>query len=281
MNDNYKYRFGQTRYDLTSRTFVMGILNVTPDSFYDGGKYTDVNKAVAYAKKMQENGADFIDVGGQSSRPGSEEISVEEELRRVIPVLKKLKDKITVPISIDTYRSGVAEEALSNGALIVNDISAFNMDAEMPKVISKHKASCILMHMKGTPKNMQDKPVYEDILAEVLLYFEKAIWKANVEGIDQVIIDPGIGFGKTTEHNLSLIKNMYELKKLDCPVMIGVSRKSFIGKISDADVNERLSGTIAFGAISILNGVNILRVHDVKEAVLMAKIVDAYKTLDQ
>jgi len=279
MNDNYKYRFGKVVYDLSARTYIMGILNVTPDSFYDGGKFLGIDQAVAHAKKMQEEGADFIDVGGQSSRPGSEEVPLDEEQKRIIPVIKRLRDEIAIPISVDTYRSAVADEALANGASIVNDISAFDFDEEMPKVIAKYKASCIMMHMKGKPSDMQVNPVYNNILAEVLAYFEKAIWKANVEGVEQIIIDPGIGFGKTTEHNLTLIQNIKELKKLDCPVMIGVSRKSLIGKITGAEAEERLSGTIALNTISILNGVDILRVHDVQEAVRMAKIVDAYRKL--
>lgn len=279
MFDSYNYRFGDITYDLGSRTFIMGILNVTPDSFSDGGKYARFEDAVAHAKKMVEEGADFIDVGGMSSRPGSGEIPVEEELTRVIPVIKALKKEIDVPVSIDTYRSRVADEALSSGAHIVNDISAFNFDSEMPQTVASHKASCILMHIKGTPDNMQADPVYDDLVGEVLLYFENAVWKANVAGIDQLIIDPGIGFGKTVEHNLKLIKRMYELKKLDCPVMVGVSRKSLIGKITGAAVDRRISGTIALNTISILNGVNILRVHDVVEAVQMAKIIDAYKKL--
>lgn len=279
MNDNYKYRFGKEVYDLNSKTFVMGILNVTPDSFFDGGRYQDPEQAVLRAKQMQDEGADFIDVGGMSTRPGSKEIPVEEELNRVIPVIKKIKDEVRIPVSIDTYRSAVADEALKNGACIVNDISAFNIDDEMPKVLAKHKASCILMHMKGKPFDMQKKPVYEDLLAEILLYFEKAIWKANVENVEQVIIDPGIGFGKTIEHNLLLIKNIFELKKLDCPVMVGVSRKSFIGKLSNTEPEDRLAGSISMNTISILNGVNILRVHDVKDTVNMVKIVDTYKQM--
>lgn len=279
MNDNYKYRFGKNVFDLNSKTYIMGILNVTPDSFFDGGKYKDPEQAVMRAKQLQDEGADFIDVGGMSTRPGSMEIPAEEELQRVMPVIKGLKNEIKIPISIDTYRSEVADEALENGACIVNDISAFNVDEKMPKIVAKHKASCILMHMKGMPYDMQANPVYEDLMAEELLYFEKAIWKANVEGVEQVIIDPGIGFGKTIEHNLLLVKNISLLKKLDCPVMIGVSRKGFIGKLSDTEPAERLPGTVAVNTISILNGVNILRVHDVKEAVGIAKIVDAYKKL--
>jgi dihydropteroate synthase len=279
MFDSYNYKFGKTTYDLGSRTHIMGILNVTPDSFSDGGKYLAPEDAVLRAKEMEAEGADFIDVGGQSTRPGSEEISIDEELNRVIPVIKALNNEVKIPFSIDTYRSPVADEALANGAKIVNDISAFNFDPAMPEVVAKHNASAIIMHIKGTPKNMQENPEYKDLIAEVLLYFENAVWKANVAGIDQLIIDPGIGFGKTPEHNLRLIRNMFELKKLDCPVMIGVSRKSIIGKVTGAEINERLSGTIALNTISILNGVNIIRVHDVKEAVQSVKLIDKYKKL--
>lgn len=281
MNDNYTYKFGNITHDLNSRTFIMGILNVTPDSFSDGGLYLRPEAAVVRAKQIESEGADFIDIGGQSTRPGAEEISAEEEMKRVIPVLKALAKEIRIPMSIDTYRSEVAEEALKCGALIVNDISALNFDKDMAKVISKYKASAILMHIKGTPRDMQVNPEYHDLIAEVLTYLENGMWKANVEGIDQIIIDPGIGFGKSVEHNLYLIKNMYEFKKLDCPIMLGISRKSLIGKIDGSDINERLSGTIALNTISILNGVNILRVHDVKEAVRAARIVDEYKNLSK
>lgn len=279
MFDSYNYKFGNITYDLGSRTHIMGILNVTPDSFSDGGKYLKPEDAIARAREMETEGADFIDVGGQSTRPGSEEISVEEEMNRVIPVIKALKNEIKIPISIDTYRSEVANEALENGAKIVNDISAFNFDPSMPAIVANHDASAILMHIKGTPKNMQENPEYKDLVSEVLLYLEKAVWKGNVAGVDQLIIDPGIGFGKTPEHNLMLIRNMFELKKLDCPVMIGVSRKSTIGKITGAGIDERLSGTIALNTISILNGVNIIRVHDVKESVQAVKLIDMYKQI--
>ncbi len=279
MFDSYNYKFKKVTYDLGSRTHIMGILNVTPDSFSDGGKYMNVKEAVAHARVMEREGADFIDVGGQSSRPGSEEITAEEELNRVIPVIEALNNEIKIPISVDTYRSQVADAALEKGASIVNDISAFNFDPLMPQVVAAHNATAILMHIKGTPKSMQENPEYSDLIAEILLYFEKAVWKANVAGIDQLIIDPGIGFGKTVEHNLKLIKNMFELKKLDCPVMVGVSRKSVIGKITGAEVNDRLGGTIALNTAAILNNVNILRVHDVKEAVQTAKIMDMYKKI--
>jgi dihydropteroate synthase len=277
MNDDFFFKFGDVKYDLSSRTYVMGILNVTPDSFADGGKYIRLEDAVRHAGQMEAEGADFIDVGGQSTRPGSEEITVEEELNRVLPVIRELRRKLKVPISIDTYRSQVAEEALKEGAIIVNDISAFNFDREIPVVAAKYNATCIAMHIKGTPKSMQENPHYDNLVGEVLLYFENAVWKANVAGVDQLIIDPGIGFGKTVEHNLMLVKNIFEFKKLDCPIMIGVSNKSVIGKITGANVEERLGGTIALNTIAILNGVNILRVHDVKEAARAAKIIDEYR----
>jgi dihydropteroate synthase len=279
MNDNYTYKFGKQIIDLSSRIHVMGILNVTPDSFSDGGKYLKVDDAVEHGRQMAADGADFIDIGGASTRPGADEISIDEELNRVMPVITKLKNEIAIPLSIDTYRSEVADEALNGGAMIVNDISAFNFDENMAAVVAKHKATCILMHIKGTPKNMQENPEYENVVAEILKYFEQAVWKANVNGIDQVIIDPGFGFGKTTDHNLSIIKNLSEFKKLDCPVMIGISRKSTIGTLSGASPDERLEGTIALNTISILNGANLIRVHDVKENVRASKLIDAYRKL--
>jgi dihydropteroate synthase len=257
----------------------MGILNVTPDSFSDGGKFIQTQDAVNHALKMVEDGADFIDIGGQSTRPGADEVSTEEEINRVIPVIKMVCKETNIPVSIDTYRSAVAEEALNNGACIVNDITALNYDADMAKMIGKHKASCILMHMQGTPKNMQSNPQYSNLTQEVLTYLEKAIWKANTEGIDQIIVDPGFGFGKNVEHNLSLIKNLPQFKKLDCPVMLGVSRKSSIGKILKSEIDGRLEGTLALNSIAIINGVNILRVHDITENTRIARIVDEYKSV--
>jgi dihydropteroate synthase len=279
MNDNYKYRFGKVVYDLNAKTYIMGILNVTPDSFSDGGKFIKTENAVAHALKMVQDGADFIDIGGQSSRPGADEVSTEEELNRVIPVIKLFCKESNIPVSIDTCRSAVAEEALNNGACMVNDISALNHDSDMAKVIGKHKASCILMHMKGTPKNMQSDPQYENLTNEILSYLEKSIWKANTEGIDQIIVDPGFGFGKDVSHNLLLIKNLSQFKKLDCPVMMGISRKSTIGKILKTEIDGRLEGTLALNAIAIINGANILRVHDITENIRVARIVDEYKTI--
>jgi dihydropteroate synthase len=281
MNDNYSYHIGKKVYDLSTRTHVMGVLNVTPDSFSDGGKYIKLEDALAHAKRMAAEGADFIDVGGQSTRPGAEEISADEELKRVIPVIKAIVKEVNIPVSVDTYSSLVADEALSAGAVIVNDISGFNFDSNMAATIAKHKATAIAMHIKGTPKDMQVKPEYNDLIQEITQYFENVVWKANVDGINQLIIDPGIGFGKTVEHNLQLLKHLPELKRLDCPIMIGVSRKSMISKIlNNEDVNDRIEGTITLNSVGVLNGAHIIRVHDVKEGVRTARILDAYRKVD-
>ena len=278
MNDNYSYTFGKKVYDLSARTHVMGVLNVTPDSFSDGGKFLKAEDAIAHGKKMETDGADFIDVGGASTRPGAEEVSIEEELKRVIPVITALAKEVSIPVSVDTYRAQVADEALKAGALIVNDISAFAFDPAMAETIAKHNASAVAMHIKGTPKDMQKDPQYDDLMAEIISYFENVAWKANVAGIKQIIIDPGIGFGKTVEHNLQIIKNLSDLKRLDTPIMIGISRKSMIGKILNTDdVNDRHEGTITLNTISVLNGAHIIRVHDVSEGVRTAKIIDAYR----
>ncbi len=272
------YDFGSKKYDLNSRTYVMGILNITPDSFSDGGKYFDgklnLEKVIKDAMQMEQDGADFIDVGGESTRPGSENISVDEELERVVPVIDVLKNKINIPVSIDTYKSLVAEEALKAGACIVNDISGFRFDERTAEVTAKFNASCILMHIKGTPRDMQKNPVYGNAVKEVLEYLKESISIAKKYGIKQIITDVGIGFGKTVEHNLELIKNLREFTKLGFPVLLGVSRKSFIDKIYPSSVNERLEGTIASNVIGIMNGANIIRVHDVPENVRAVKITD-------
>jgi dihydropteroate synthase len=247
----------------------MGILNITPDSFSDGGKYFESNvkidKVIEDAIQMEQDGADFIDVGGESTRPGSESITIDEELERVIPVINQLKKKINIPISIDTYKHEVAEEALKAGAQIVNDISGFNFDEKLPEVTAKHNASCILMHIKGTPRDMQKNPNYENVVAEVYEYLKEGAEKAKSAGIKQIITDVGIGFGKNLQHNLTLIKNLSKFKELNYPILLGVSRKSFMDKIYTTPMNERLEGTIAANSIGIVNGANIIRVHDVLE----------------
>lgn len=272
------YDFGNMKYDLSSRTFVMGILNITPDSFSDGGKYFDgkviLEKVVEDAVLMEKEGADFIDVGGESARPGSENISIDDELERVIPVIESIKKKINIPISIDTYKSRVAEDALKAGACIVNDISGFRFDDKTAEVTAKYKAACILMHIKGTPKDMQKNPVYENVVQEVYDYLKFSISIAKKYGIKQIITDVGIGFGKSLEHNLELIRNLKEFSKLGFPVLLGVSRKSFIDKIFPADLGSRLEGTIAANVIGIMNGANIIRVHDIRENIKAVKVAD-------
>lgn len=269
------YRFGSQEYDLCARTYIMGILNVTPDSFSDGGRFMTIEPAVKRGLEMIDEGADFIDVGGESTRPGSETISIEEEIRRVVPVIERLAQSTSVPISIDTYKSAVAERALKAGAVIVNDITGLHADPSIAALAARYKASLILMHLKGTPKTMQEDPRYENVVAEVISYLSEAIHLAEENGVGQIIIDPGIGFGKTIDHNLELIRRLKELQKLGYPVLIGPSRKSFIGKILDLPVGERLEGTSAAVAVSIVNGANIVRVHDVKEIKRVALVVDA------
>jgi len=275
--DTFIYRFGRREYDLSSRTFVMGILNVTPDSFSDGGQFVDAERAVAHGIQMAGEGADFVDVGGESSRPGSEPLPLEEESRRVIPVIERLAKEVHIPISVDTYKAGVARMALEAGATIVNDISAMTADAEMVRTVASYGATAILMHMKGTPRTMQENPVYADVTSEVAAYLCERLRVARQSGISQVIVDPGIGFGKKLDHNLRLLRELRSIAALGAPVLVGPSRKSFIGAILDLPVNERLEGTAAAVAVSILNGANIVRVHDVKAMKRVAKVVDALK----
>jgi len=270
---NFRHR----KYNLAERTHIMGVLNVTPDSFSDGGKFSNLEKAVSQALKMTDEGADIIDIGGESTRPGSQPVSLEEETKRVIPVIEALAKKIQVPISIDTYKSQIAQKALEAGAELINDISGLKLDSEMAKLVAKYNVPVIIMHIKGTPQNMQENPYYENVTKEIRDYFEERINFADSTGIkeENIILDPGIGFGKRFEDNLAILKNLKEFKKLDRPLLVGLSRKSFIGKILDLPVEERLEGSLGALAYSIMQGANIARVHDVKESVRVAKIVDA------
>ena len=268
--------------DFSKKTYLMGILNVTPDSFSDRGQYFDRGLAIKRAHEMVEEGADIIDIGGESTRPGSEPVSLQEEIARTIPIIEEISKKIKVPISIDTYKAEVAKRAMDAGASIVNDISGLRFDPEMPKVVSKYKVPVIIMHIKGTPKNMQTNPIYKALIPEIMDYFRESIRLAVESGIaeDKIIIDPGIGFGKTFDHNLEIIKNLHEFTLLEKPLLVGPSRKAFIGKIlADAPASERLEGTAAAVAISILNGANIIRVHDVKEMKKVALVADAVKRM--
>lgn len=273
-----KLTWSDFSFDFSKKTYVMGILNVTPDSFSDGGLYFSEKQAIEQAFKLLEEGADIIDIGGESTRPGSEPVSIDEEIRRTIPVIKALSREIKVPISIDTYKAEVARHALDAGASMVNDISGLRFDPEMARVVAKYDVPVIVMHIKGRPKDMQENPVYEALIPEIIDYLRISIRLAIKFGIkeDRIIIDPGIGFGKTFEHNLEIINNLKEFALLERPVAIGVSRKAFIGKIlGDLPPQERLEGTAAAVAISVYNGANIIRVHDVKEMARVIKVVDS------
>jgi len=275
-----KLTWGNYILDLTRKTHIMGILNITPDSFSDGGRHFDRATAVEQGFRMVEDGADIIDIGGESTRPGSEPVSVDEELRRTIPVIEELAKKISVPLSIDTYKAEVAQKALDAGASIINDISGLRFDPEMPKVVAKFNVPVVIMHIKGKPKDMQQNPVYEALIPEIMDYFRISIRLAKKFGIreDLMVLDPGIGFGKTFDHNLELLNNLEQLTLLEKPLLIGPSRKAFIGKIlGDAPATERLEGTAAAVAVSIMKGANIIRVHDVKEMAKVARVVDAIK----
>ncbi len=258
-------------------TFIMGILNVTPDSFSDGGAFIQQSAALERARQMLGEGADWIDVGGESSRPGAEPVSAEEESARVLPVIKALARE-GVTLSVDTTKASVARAALEAGASIINDISAFSMDREMAEVCANFKARVVLMHMRGAPQTMQSDTEYRDIVGEVYSYLEARLESAVRRGVDRenIILDPGLGFGKSAEGNLELIGNLSVFKKLGRPILLGASRKSFIGAVSGDDAGERLAGSLAVAAAAVLKGADVLRVHDVREtkqAVLMAEAI--------
>ncbi|MBD3296023.1 MAG: dihydropteroate synthase [Candidatus Omnitrophica bacterium] len=261
------------------RTMVMGILNVTPDSFSDGGKYLDVSKAVEHARSMVEAGADIIDIGGESSRPGALPVSAAEEEDRVLPVIRALKADVDVPVSIDTRKSRVASAALSEGASIVNDITAMTGDPDMADLVARSSARVVLMHMKGTPEHMQDDPVYGDVVSDVRACLKEAMDRAVERGIspDRIILDPGIGFGKTVGHNLALLRHLDSIRELGRPVLVGTSRKSFIGKLTGKPEDRRSYGTAASIAVAVMNGADIVRVHDVAETLDVVRVVDAVR----
>lgn len=268
--NGYNFTFGQ-------RTYIMGVLNVTPDSFSDGGLYFDLDRALERAYSMVEAGADIIDVGGESTRPGSDPVPLEEELRRVLPVVERLARELKVPISVDTYKAEVARQALERGATLINDITGLRGDPRMPEVVARFGCPVVVMHIKGTPKNMQENPTYEDVVAEVKEYLLEGIRLAEEAGLprEKIIIDPGIGFGKTVEHNLEILRRLKEFKALGQPLLVGTSRKSFIGKILNLPVNERLLGTAATVALGIAGGADIVRVHDVGEMKQVVQMADA------
>ena len=264
---------------LGPRTLMMGILNVTPDSFSDGGLYFDKEDAVAHGEALAAAGADIIDVGGESSRPFSEPVPPEEEIRRVVPVIEELARRLSVPISVDTTKPHVATRALDAGAVMVNDIGALRLDPAMADLVADADVPVVLMHMQGTPKTMQVNPQYQDVVGEVKSFLADVVQGAEEAGIDRskIIVDPGIGFGKTVTHNLQLIKDLRALQPLGVPILIGVSRKSFISKLLGPGDERREAGTQAAVAAAALNGAHIVRVHDVERTGETLKLVDAIK----
>ena len=286
---SYKLSWSAHSLSLGNRTCIMGILNVTPDSFSDGGLFFSCDAAVAHGEKLAEAGADIIDIGGESTRPFSEPVSIEEEGRRVLPVIKKLAKRVSIPISIDTTKASIAREAIESGASIINDISAMYSDPEMIGVAAKYGVPVVIMHMKGAPKTMQVSPHYDDLIKEIKGFFEKAIDRAEKSGISRskIIIDPGIGFGKTVKHNLLIIKHIDKFKTLNSPILIGPSRKSFIRNILEGsqegdtrlEMSELETGTQASIAAAVLNGAHIVRVHDVGKARSTLEVIDSIRSV--
>lgn len=262
---------------LYEKTHVMGVLNVTPDSFADGGLHFKTEEAIEHGLAMAREGADIIDVGGESTRPFAEKVSSEDESARVIPVIEALYQELTIPISIDTYKADVASQALKAGASMINDISALRFDPHMIPLAAEAGVPVIIMHMKGTPADMQNKPTYENLMPEIIDFLKDALDQAIHGGINEemLIIDPGIGFGKTFNHNLEILRDLAQLGELGRPVLLGSSRKAFIGHILGKEPLERDTGTMATVAAGVMNGAHIVRVHNVKMAVETVKMIDA------
>ncbi len=284
---NFNLAWDNHRLDLGRRTCIMGVLNVTPDSFSDGGDFFTVDDAVTQGHRLYKDGADVLDIGGESTRPFSDAVSAEEEIQRVVPVIERLSKRISIPISIDTTKAEVAESAIKAGASMINDISSLRFDPKLADVAVDYGVPVILMHMLGNPKNMQVEPKYDDLIGQIKAFFENAIDLAEQKGISKskVIIDPGIGFGKTFDHNLSLIKNLREFKTLNVPILIGTSRKAFIRHLLKDEAREDVhpqsriveTGTQASVAAAVLNGAHMVRVHDVAGTRITVKIIDAIK----
>lgn len=280
-------KWGRHRLSFGPSTLIMGVLNVTPDSFSDGGHFFEKNRAVAQGLKLIADGADILDIGGESTRPFSDSVPVSEEIRRVVPVISALAEKTSVPISIDTNKAEVAREAINAGASIINDVSAFRMDRRMAVVAAEAGVPVVLMHMKETPKTMQVSPTYDNLMEEVRSFLADTIKHAVSSGIDRsrIIIDPGIGFGKTVSHNLQIMGGLRQFQRLDCPVLVGTSRKTFLRKLLTGDEEKDMSATLpvvdsatqASVAAAILNGAHAIRVHDVAGTKVTARIVDAIK----
>jgi len=273
--DNFVIHAGGRAIDVRSRTYVMGVLNVTPDSFSDGGLFAKTEAAVARGVEMEAEGADLIDVGGESTRPGSDPVPANEEIRRVVPVIKELSRRTNAVICIDTSKATVAEAAVGAGATVINDVTALAGDPGMGDFAARCGVPVILMHMKGAPKTMQVNPVYGDVVREVKEFLATRILAAEAMGIREIVIDPGIGFGKSLKDNLTLMNRLDVLTQLGRPVLVGPSRKSFIGMILDTAVNDRVEGTAAAVALSIVRGANIVRVHDVRQISRVVQIADS------
>lgn len=265
--------------DYSRKTLIMGILNLTPDSFSDGGEYNDLESAVARAKEIEEAGADIIDIGAESSRPYSERICEEVEKKRLLPVLDEILKVTSIPISIDTYKSSVARAALKRGASIINDISGLRYDKKMAAAAAEFNAPVIIMHIQGKPENMQDNPSYNNLIFEIKEYLWQGIKLALEAGLsdEKIIIDPGIGFGKKQVHNLQILNRLESFKELEYPILIGTSRKSLIKFVNESETDNRLFGTAATVTASIMKGANIVRIHDVKEIKKVALMSDALK----
>ncbi len=261
---------------------VMGILNVTPDSFSDGGRFTRLDAAVAQGIAMARDGAAIIDIGGESTRPGSDRVSLDEEVRRVLPVLERLRAETSAVLSIDTYKAEVARQALAAGATLVNDVSALRMDPAMVEVVAEAGCPVVLMHMQGEPKTMQKDPHYDDVVDDVRAFLEERMAFAVDHGVaeEQILVDPGIGFGKTVAHNLILLRELGALKELGRPVVLGASRKRFLGAILGAEPDGRLMGTVAATVVGLMNGADVVRVHDVRENFEALRVVLALREAD-
>jgi len=267
---------------LVKRVRVMGILNVTPDSFSDGGRFISESAIMDQVRKMVTDGVDIIDIGGESSRPFAAPVSIEEETARVLPTIQTIRKEFSIPISVDTTKATVARKAIEAGADIINDISALRFDPHMAELARETGNSVIIMHMQGTPGNMQKDPKYDDVVGEIIAFLSERIEWAVAQGIkrEKIIIDPGIGFGKTCAHNLSILKHLDRFKSLDCPLLLGHSRKAFIGTILDRDINDRDTATAIISALSCLKDVDIIRVHDVDKTVQAIKMAAAIESAE-
>ena len=275
-------RLGKTVLNLEARSHVMGILNVTPDSFADGGRYLSPDAAVEHGLRLADEGADIIDIGGESTRPrggvygdGASEVDVHQECARILPVIERLCRNTDVPISVDTWKASVAEAALRAGAVMVNDISGFHFDADMPGVVARAGAAAVLMHTPGKPWNMPGKTAYQDLLGDIAAYLAEGLRWGRQAGVAQMVVDPGFGFGKSSEENLRLLQNLGKFLQLGVPVLVGVSRKSFIGTILDLPVEDRLEGSLAAAVVAVVNGARIVRSHDVRATRRALAVADA------